>query len=149
MYRYTHILIYIYTYLHIHLPLSILFFRSSIPLSPSLPLLLCLTHTHPNTHPPTHTPTRRGDRQDGCAMFWRQSKLRLEASTPLHFDMSPLFDRPNVAQILEFEVECTFMYVYMCIHLYMYVFFQIYLVHTYILIHIYINEYIYIISTIF
>lgn len=46
---------------------------------------------------------RRGDRQDGCAIFWRRDKLRLISSSPLHFDVSGQFDRPNVAQILEFE----------------------------------------------
>lgn len=46
---------------------------------------------------------RRGDRQDGCAVFWRRDKLRRVSSTPLHFDVSAIFDRPNVAQILEFE----------------------------------------------
>ena len=46
---------------------------------------------------------RRGDRQDGCAIFWRRDKLRRVASTPLHFDVSAVFDRPNVAQIVEFE----------------------------------------------
>ena len=46
---------------------------------------------------------RRGDRQDGCAVFWRREKLRIISSSPLHFDVSHQFDRPNVAQVLEFE----------------------------------------------
>ena len=46
---------------------------------------------------------RRGERQDGCAMFWRRSKLRRAAYTPLAFDVSSTFDRPNVAQIIEFR----------------------------------------------
>jgi mRNA deadenylase 3'-5' endonuclease subunit Ccr4 len=46
---------------------------------------------------------RRGDRLDGCAMFWRRSKLQRVASAPLHLDVSAFFDRPNVCQILEFR----------------------------------------------
>jgi hypothetical protein len=38
-----------------------------------------------------------------CVCVCRRSKLRLIKSLPLHMDLSTLFDRPNVAQILEFE----------------------------------------------
>ena len=54
-------------------------------------------HPHARTHTHTHTHTHR------CAMFWRRSKLERIASTPLHLDISAVFDRPNVCQILEFR----------------------------------------------
>ena len=46
---------------------------------------------------------RSGDKSDGCAIFWRSTKLRRVRQRALEFNISPRFDRDNVALLVELE----------------------------------------------
>ena len=43
---------------------------------------------------------RTGDQQDGCALLWRESRLRLCAARDLAYRVSSRFDRDNVGQLV-------------------------------------------------